>query len=249
MDRRCIEILLEDGIVARENLAVPAASQMLMLVQLELPARTTADAAYEQIAMASTLDAADTPLVRFCRLLDSFGLLSRTELAIPGDHRRMEQFLRIREAVPAGVNHRVGVAKRTIDERIAKTAADMIVPFERFAEMNAIYRRGFESRGLDYAIWGHISDGNVHPNVIPRSFEDVEKGYEAILEFGREVAQLGGCPLAEHGVGRNQVKQELLRQLYGEEGIAEMRAVKRALDPEWKLSPGVIFPREPSPSQ
>ena len=32
----------------------------------------------------------------------------------------------LREAVPAGVNARVGRAKRTIDRRIAKTAADMI---------------------------------------------------------------------------------------------------------------------------
>jgi D-lactate dehydrogenase (cytochrome) len=109
--------------------------------------------------------------------------------------------------------------------------------------MMEAYRRGFESRGLDYAIWGHVSDGNVHPNVIPRSYEDVERGREAILEFGRDVARLGGCPLAEHGVGRNPVKQALLRQLYGDAGIEGMRAVKRALDPEWKLAPGVIFPR------
>jgi D-lactate dehydrogenase (cytochrome) len=246
MDRRCIEILIEDGVAARENVAIPDSSQMLMLVQLELPPDTTAEAAYEQIAAAATRTAADTPLVRFCRLLDSFNLLARTELALPGDKRRVEQLLRVREAVPAGVNHRVGVAKRTMDERIAKTAADMIVPFEHFGEMQAIYRRGFESRGLDYAIWGHISDGNVHPNVIPRSFEDVEKGYDAILEFGREVARLGGCPLAEHGVGRNPVKQALLRQLYGEDGIDDMRAVKRVFDPEWKLAPGVIFPRDPA---
>jgi D-lactate dehydrogenase (cytochrome) len=137
----------------------------------------------------------------------------------------------------------VGARKRDVDARIEKTAADMIVPFTHLAEMMDIYRRGFESRGLDYAIWGHLSDGNVHPNVIPRSYDDVVKGKEAILEFGREVARLGGCPLAEHGVGRNPVKQALLSQLYGEAGIAQMRAVKRALDPEWKLAPGVVFDR------
>jgi D-lactate dehydrogenase (cytochrome) len=81
----------------------------------------------------------------------------------------------------------------------------------------------------------------VHPNVIPRSYADVERGKEAILCFGREVARLGGCPLAEHGVGRSPVKQALLRGLYGDAGIDEMRAVKRALDPGWKLAPGVIF--------
>jgi D-lactate dehydrogenase (cytochrome) len=39
------------------------------------------------------------------------------------------------------------------------------------------------------------------------------------------------------------VKQALLRQLYGDAGINQMRAVKRALDPTWKLSAGVIFGR------
>ena len=65
---------------------------------------------------------------------------------------------------------------------------------------------------------------------------------EAILECGREVIRLGGCPLAEHGVGRNPIKQTLLRLLHGDTGIAQMGAVKRALDPEGKLAPGVVFP-------
>ena len=42
--------------------------------------------------------------------------------------------------------------------------------------------------------------------------------------------------MAEHGVGRNPIKQELLRDLNGEQGIDEMRHVKRAIDPEWKLA-------------
>jgi D-lactate dehydrogenase (cytochrome) len=107
--------------------------------------------------------------------------------------------------------------------------------------MLAIYHEGFGRRGLDYAIWGHISDGNVHPNVLPRSIDEMLAGREAILEFGHEVIRRGGCPLAEHGVGRSPMKQQLLRDLYKEAGIEEMRAVKRALDPEWKLSPGVLF--------
>jgi D-lactate dehydrogenase (cytochrome) len=211
-------------------------------VQLELAASTTAEATYDQVASALSASAPDTPLVRFCRLLDRFGVLDRTELVPPCDSRRAAQLLAFREAVPSGVNQRVGAAKRTVDDRIAKTAADMIVPFESFAAMMDVYRRGFESRGLDYAVWGHASDGNVHPNVIPRTYQDVEAGREAIVEFGREVVRMGGSPLAEHGVGRNPVKQALLRELYGDQGIEQMRAVKRALDPAWKLAPGVIFP-------
>ena len=71
--------------------------------------------------------------------------------------------------------------------------------------------------------------------------EDVARGKDAILECGREIIRLGGSPLAEHGVGRNPIKQELLRQLVGDKGIAQMRAVKSALDPTGKLAPGVIF--------
>jgi D-lactate dehydrogenase (cytochrome) len=91
------------------------------------------------------------------------------------------------------------------------------IPFDRFDEMMRVYGDGFGMRNLDFAVWGHISDRNVHPNVSPRSYRDVQHGNEAILEFGREVARLGGCPLAEHGVGRNLVKQGLLRGLYGDE--------------------------------
>lgn len=242
LDSRSLELLREDGADRKYGVRVPPDTALVLLVQIELAPGTTAEAAYEQIGQALEPGAPDTPLVRFCRLLDQAGLLEVTELAMPGDVQRAEQFFAFREAAPEAVKHRIALAKERVHPDIEKTAADMTVPFEHFAEMLAIYRAGYERRSLDYAIWGHISDGNVHPNVVPRSLADVRAGQEAILEFGREVARLGGCPLSEHGVGRSPVKQALLRQLYGDQGIAEMEAVKAALDPEWRLSPGVLFP-------
>jgi D-lactate dehydrogenase (cytochrome) len=242
MDRRCLEILHEDGVDRRHDVGVPPGTELALLVQVELPPGTTEADAYAEIQSWQSAEG-DAPLVRLCRLLDRHGAFDDTEMALPGNTKRADQLIAVREAVPAGVNERVGRAQRDVDPRIAKTAADMIVPFERFGEMMRIYREGFAARELDAAVWGHISDGNVHPNVLPRSYEDVERGKEAILFFGKEVARLGGCPLAEHGVGRNPVKQQLLRGLYGDEGIAQMRAVKRALDPQDKFAPGVIFPR------
>ena len=239
MDRRCLEILHQDGADRRCDVTFPADTEVALLVQLELAAGTTEEDAFELIQDGHD----DSPIGRVCALLRARGVFDETEMALPGQARRTEQLIALREAVPAGVNARVGRAQQDVDARIAKTAADMIVPFERFGEMMQIYRDGFAARGLDVAVWGHISDGNVHPNVIPRSYADVEQGRDAILEFGRDVARLGGCPLAEHGVGRHPVKQALLRQLYGDEGIDQMRAVKRALDPGWKLAPGVIFDR------
>jgi len=242
LDRRCLEVLRQDGVDKAHGVGWPDETDLLLIVQIELPAGTTAATAFDEIQDALAPSAPNTPLTRFCQLLQRHGVFETAELAMPGDLRRLRQLLAIRESAPAGVNRRVGDAKRR-DPRIDKTAADMIVPFDRFGDILAIYRHGYERRGLDYAVWGHISDGNVHPNVIPRDYADVEAGREAILEFGREAVRLGGCPLAEHGVGRSPLKQALLRQLYGDEGIEEMRAIKRAIDPEWKLAPGVLFSR------
>jgi D-lactate dehydrogenase (cytochrome) len=241
MDRRCLEMLREDGEDTKYAVRFPDGTAMALLVQVELPREVSAERAFDQIAGAREADAPDTPLVRFCRLLDRAGVFDETEMALPGDRRRAQQFFDLREAVPSGVKHRIGIAKQTVGASVEKTAADMIVPFARFSEMLAVYHEGFQRRGLDYAIWGHVSDGNVHPNVLPRTVDEMLAGREAILEFGREAIARGGCPLAEHGVGRSPIKQQLLRELYGEAGIGQMRAVKRALDPEWKLSPGVLF--------
>jgi D-lactate dehydrogenase (cytochrome) len=186
----------------------------------------------------------DTPLTRLCLLLREAGALEGLELALPGDERHAQRLLALREAVPMAVNHRIAAAQRAQPE-VQKTAADMIVPFESLPGILRSYREGFARRGLDHAIWGHVSDGNLHANAIPRSGAEVRLAEEAILEFGDEVLRLGGCPMSEHGVGRSRVKQELLRRLYGDEGIAQMRAVKAALDPEWKLAPGVLFPAPP----
>jgi D-lactate dehydrogenase (cytochrome) len=241
MDGRCLELLREDGIDVANGVEIPVGSEIALLVTLELPPSMTADKAFDEIGNAREPSGVDGPLRRFVRLLDAAGVLDDVEIAVPGDLARANQLLAVREAVPAAVNLRVGRAKLAVDPRIEKTAADMIVPFDRLEELLTIYEAGFSSRGLDAAIWGHISDGNLHPNVIPRSLADVKAGKAAILEFGRDAIRLGGAPLAEHGVGRNAVKQELLEQLYGKDGLNAMRAVKRAIDPDWKLGPGVLF--------
>ncbi|MYD71264.1 MAG: FAD-binding oxidoreductase [Acidobacteria bacterium] len=245
LDARSLQIVSEDGAARRQGIAWPDGTEVALLAQMELPAGSAAAtdpaSAYAEIAGALSADAADLPLVRLCRQLAEAGVLDRTEVALPSDTRRQARLLALREAAPEGVNRRVGDAKRRSETGIAKTAADMIVPFDRFEESLALFREAFDSRRLDYAIWGHISDGNVHPNVIPRTIDDVRRGREAILDCGRAIVRLGGSPLAEHGVGRNEVKQALLRQLYGDDGINAMRAVKAALDPDGVLAPGVLF--------
>ncbi len=222
MDGRALAAVPDDAF-ARAAVTRPAAGSVLLLLQIETG--TDEHAALERLAA----------------LLAAHGIADDPRLAAAGDDRTAARLFELREAVPASVNAIVAAAKQRVHPDIQKTAGDMIVPFDRLEDSIAMYRHLFEQRGLDYAIWGHVSDGNLHPNVVPRSLEDVERGHEAILEMARAVIAMGGAPLAEHGVGRSALKQQLLRELYGEAGIDQMRAVKRALDPGWKLAPGVLL--------
>jgi len=241
IDARSIEVVREDGVDRKLDITLPSGAAVVLLIDLELDA--TSERLWQQLENARDPDADDSPLLRFCRILDRCGVLDDTEIALPDDRARAAAFAELREAVPAGVNRRVAIARQR-DATISKTAGDMIVPFDRFGEMMTICRRLFADRGLDLAVWGHISDGNVHPNVIPKTAEDVARGQEAILELGAAVIAMGGCPLAEHGVGRNPIKQQLLRQLYGDAGIRAMRDIKLSLDPHGSLARGVIFPTQ-----
>ena len=241
IDARSIQIVREDGIDRKLDITLPRGGAIAVLIDLELPAVVAAGDLWRTIESALDADAADSPLTRLCRLLARHGAMEDAEMTLPGDRSRAAAFAELREAVPAGVNRRVAQAKQR-DQAISKTAADMIVPYERFGEMMAACRRLFAERDLDLAVWGHISDGNVHPNVIPRSAADVEKGRDAILALGAEVVAMGGSPLAEHGVGRSPIKQQLLTRLYGAKNVEAMRALKLSLDPNGSLASGVIFP-------
>lgn len=230
MDQRALAAVPDEAF-SRAGVARPAGASAMLLVQMEVPRDVPPDV---------PADGGDT-LTRLTQVLESCGVDTDPQVALPGDDRGKARLFELREAVPASVNALVAAAK-TGHPGIEKTAGDLVVPFERLADSLAMYRDVFERYGLEYAIWGHVSDGNLHPNVVPRTFDDVARGREAILEMARAVVSMGGAPLAEHGVGRSGLKQRLLRELYGQRGIDEMRAVKRALDPGWKLAAGVLFP-------
>ncbi len=244
MDARSLQIVREDGVDRALGVTLDSQAAMGLLVVVDLPPGTTTTDAYEALGGASRPGSPAAGLGRLARLLETYGANDDVLIAAPGQAAEAERLLALREAVPVGVNRRVGDARRTIDPRIEKTAADTIVPFAHVEAMLDRYDRELRERGLDGAVWGHISDGNVHPNIVPASFADVVSGREAVRAFGLEAIRLGGSPMAEHGVGRNPTKQQLLVDLYGHEAIADMRRVKRALDPGGKLAPGVIFPAE-----
>jgi D-lactate dehydrogenase (cytochrome) len=215
---------LPDRTFSKVGAGRPPAGAALLLVQMEVGAGV------------------DAVLDRLTHLTEEVDAQSDPFVALPGDDAGAARLFELREAVPAAVNAAIGEARRA-DPAVQKTAGDFIVPFRHLGSSIALYRRVCADRGLRCAIWGHASDGNLHPNIVARSADEVLRGREALIEAAREVMAVGGAPLAEHGVGRSPMKQQFLREMYGSGGVAEMRAVKQTLDPGWKLSPGVLFER------
>lgn len=240
MDGRSLDILREDGVGARVGVAIPPDARALLLVQVDLPPSYDRRAALDELA--SVADAATPgPVARLCRILEARGLLAAAVPALPGEEDRRRALFALREAVPEGVNRRVREAALRSGEPVAKSGGDVIVPFDRLEEALARWRRVLQDTGLDAAVWGHLSDGNVHPNLIAADASGMERARAAQVAIGRIAIELGGSPLAEHGTGRNPGKQKLLEALHGSAGLDSMRATRRALDPLGLLAPGVLF--------
>ena len=148
------------------------------------------------------------------------------------DERDIERFRLMRHSVPDTVN------QRALENGCPKMSTDWAVPHPRLGEM-----WGF-CRGLlgDFprATYGHLGDAHFHVNLLPETPAGVAEAKRLLMEMCRQAVALGGTVSAEHGIGKT--KHHLLEAQYGAEGVAAMRRVKAALDPEWLLAPGNLFP-------
>jgi D-lactate dehydrogenase (cytochrome) len=118
----------------------------------------------------------------------------------------------------------------------------MAVPDAEFSGMLQFYQDTLSTSDLRYTIFGHIGDNHVHVNILPRDDGEAAKALEIYRRFIRRAVEVGGTISAEHGIGK--LKREYLRELYGEEHLREMAAIKRAFDPQGILGRGNVFPEE-----
>ena len=91
------------------------------------------------------------------------------------------------------------------------------------------------SPGARLILFGHLLDGNVHVNVLGPAIDDPAVD-DAVLGLAVE---LGGSVSAEHGIG--VAKTGWLTRDRGAGDIEAMCAIKRALDPDGILNPGVLL--------
>jgi len=243
IDEHCLQLLRASDEGRKRRVELSADARAALLFEMELPERTTDEQVEQTLLdfMERRPGLADGPLPRLFRILEDHRALERLEFAFPEDQRRQAALVELREAVPQRAQELLNRRKQA-DPAVQKVGGDLIVPYGELSAMIEAYERGFSRRGLEYAIWGHLSDGNLHPNALPRNAAETRAGFEALLEFADEAVRRGGAPLSEHGVGRSPIKQELLRRFLGDAAIATMRRIKQALDPSGRFAPGVLFP-------
>jgi len=151
------------------------------------------------------------------------------------ERRRLKDF---RHALPELVNDTISKRKQT-DDRIHKVATDMAVPDDRLVEVFQMYRTDLVDGGYDHVIFGHAGDNHFHVNIIPRDHREVIRAKELYNQWAVKVVSWGGSVSGEHGIGR--LKKDYLKIQLGEDGIDQIRHIKRALDPGWILNPGVMI--------
>jgi len=136
----------------------------------------------------------------------------------------------------------LGVAVRSANPSLEPVhAGDVAVPISEYPAMVSFIKRLSDEHGVPIPCFGHAGDGNVHYLVLVEKDDEAWREgvelYDSIVEHALEV---GGTCTAEHGIGLG--KRKFMEHEHGEDGVAAMRAVKDALDPNGTLNPGKVFP-------
>jgi D-lactate dehydrogenase (cytochrome) len=149
-----------------------------------------------------------------------------------------DKLKKFRHALPEAINQFIGERSAGFPG-LTKLGTDFAVPDAYLMELFKLYRVTLDAARLDYVIFGHIGNNHVHVNILPETLAEYQQGKEIYAQFAKKVVAWGGTISAEHGVGK--LKKIFLNIMYGDAGVAEMRAVKRVFDPEERLNPGNVF--------
>lgn len=121
---------------------------------------------------------------------------------------------------------------------------DIVVPATKLPEMlETVYElsRKYEIRTPTF---GHIGDGNLHPNLIfdmadPDEVKRAEKLFE---ETALTAVRMGGYVSGEHGIGltRKEIFKKALEERGSSKVLELIAGIKRVFDPNNILNPGKV---------
>ncbi|KGQ20890.1 FAD-binding oxidoreductase [Thermus filiformis] len=147
------------------------------------------------------------------------------------DEKEAEALWRARRAVSPALGR---IRPKRVNEDIA-------VPRSRLPQVVGEIRALGEAFGLPLVQFGHIGDGNLHPNILyDPARESEEKVWELAHAIARVALRHGGVLSGEHGIGL--MKRAFMEEAVDPGTLEAFRKAKKALDPLGLLNPGKVLP-------
>ena len=119
---------------------------------------------------------------------------------------------------------------------------DATVPRSKVTEMLVACQNIGKKYNLTMGTFGHAGDGNLHPTILCdyTNKDEMVRVHKAVDELFEVAVGMGGTLSGEHGIG--MAKMKYLELEIGATGVALLRRVKEALDPDFILNPGKMVP-------
>jgi len=117
---------------------------------------------------------------------------------------------------------------------------DVCVPISRLAECIAATKVDLAKASMPAPLLGHVGDGNFHVCFIidptkPNELHEAEHLHDRMVERAQA---MGGTCTGEHGIGLGKITH--LQREAGA-GVALMKRIKQAIDPQGIMNPGKMF--------
>jgi glycolate oxidase len=121
-----------------------------------------------------------------------------------------------------------------------KINEDITVPRSRVPDIIRDISEIAQKYNLINVNFGHAGDGNIHTNFMinRENHNELERAEQAVSEIFQATVTYGGTISGEHGIGI--AKAPFLSLEVGSGGIAVIKRIKRAFDPNNILNPGKI---------
>ena len=119
---------------------------------------------------------------------------------------------------------------------------DTVVPPAMLEQHTASLLAAYRENRLDYVMYGHVGDGNLHtrPLVDTGSRSESEMIERLAANVFSKVIRSGGTITGEHGDGI--ARTGYIEQMYGSRVTSIFRQVKEIFDPGYLLNPGKKVP-------
>jgi glycolate oxidase len=182
-----------------------------------------------------------------------FGVDGNDERVLAGDLATIERIAcehgarDVRVAQTDAESERLWASRRSISPALArrrpnKLGEDVCIPPRALTALIRRVREIAAEYALEIPIFGHIGDGNLHPNILcdKRDAEEMHRVAAAARAIFETTVELGGTLSGEHGIGL--LKKQFMELDLGPDALAVMRKIKDAIDPLGIMNPGKVFP-------